>query len=596
MPLTLAAYALVAIYLPVWLAALGAVVNVATDAAGMILMRDLDPLVQRGRYRAIWALHFVMQACYAAVAALIWQRGANFSDAFAMGMAMTTLLHVSTVRAIHLPFGLAALAGTAIPVLAGNAWRWAPGGQWSILVLSTTCALVGLAYVLAAMVMTNRLYRDAAVGRAAAQAGFEAKNRFLAQMSHELRTPLNAILGMGHAELRRNRDELSRERLSVLISAAEGLSTILDDVLDMAAVQEGRIPLRPTTAIPLEEIRSTVALFRPGVEAAGLALGLDLAGGLSRPARFDAQRLRQCLSNLLSNALKNTVAGRIDVTARIEGRAGQGAVLVLCVADTGPGIPAHLRERIFEPFRPNRAEAQGRIAAMPGSNGLGLSISQALARQMGGDLVLGEADGGPGARFVLTLALGADAGGADAGGSGRGRGGCRPTGRSILALRTPCGGSPRASGRGGAAGGVRARRPARARGRRHRDQPAGRRHLPQAPRRAAHRRGGRGCGARPDADRGGGPRAPRPQHAGHGRDGDAARHPCPARARGRRAGDRDDGRHRPRPARGLRPRGARRLSRQADLPRPDRGGDRGRAAAQDRDGGRDGATRRSGRA
>ena len=404
--LTMVAYGLSTMFLPVWIAALAAAVNLGAEVVSMRLMRDLDPGTQAPRYRIVILCHLVMEIAYAGCAGLIWQLDAPFATSFAVGMIMTTLLHLGTVRAIHLPFGLTGLTGVGVASLIGNAARWVPQGDWTGLALSTLCALGVLTYAVSAMIATNRLYREAARGREAAQTGYEDKNRFLAQMSHELRTPLNAILGMGHAELRRNRDELSKERLSVLISSAEGLSTILDDVLDMAAVQEGRLPIRPRRAVPHDEVRTLAALFRPGIEAAGLALHTDLDPSLDAAAMFDTQRLRQCLSNLLSNAMKNTTAGTIGIAARVDVRPDGGAQLRIAVRDTGTGIPRSMRRSIFEPFRHVRGVGQGRTVAMPGGNGLGLSISQGLARQMGGDLVLGEMpEGGQGAEFVLTVRL-----------------------------------------------------------------------------------------------------------------------------------------------------------------------------------------------
>ena len=226
-----------------------------------------------------------------------------------------------------------------------------------------------------------------------------AKGTFLAQMSHELRTPLNAILGMGHAELRRTQDPVSIERLSVLISSAEGLSTILDDILDMSAIQGGHLPIRRQAIDLRSEIAATAALFRPQIDEAGLSLILDLPENLPDWALMDAQRLRQCLSNLLSNALKNTATGHIAIRAQRVVRSGQAALLQIEVSDTGTGISADVAEAMFEPFTRGPGTSLG--------TGLGLSITRALARQMGGDLHLRTPEmGAPqGAQFILTLAL-----------------------------------------------------------------------------------------------------------------------------------------------------------------------------------------------
>ncbi|MGB8812186.1 MAG: response regulator [Paracoccaceae bacterium] len=342
--------------------------------------------------------------------ALIWHIDGPYLKAFAVGMIATTMMHLITARAVHRPFGLVGLLAISIAVIGSNTAYWLARGDFSGLLFSTLSIVGAIGYCLGSLIHANRLHQETAAGRAEAQAANAAKGRFLAQMSHELRTPLNAILGVGHAELRRTCDPLSRERLSVLIDAANGLSTILDDILDMSAVQEGRLPIRPTQCIPSAEITASVELFRPSIEEAGLSLTLDLSDNLPKLAHFDPQRLRQCLSNLLSNALKNTASGGIWVRAFMV--AGTSPPLLqIEVSDTGPGIQPGIRSEIFDPFVGGKSRAPS-----PGGRGLGLSICRGLARQMGGDLTLAPIgnrewstaegrDWTHGACFLLTLAM-----------------------------------------------------------------------------------------------------------------------------------------------------------------------------------------------
>jgi signal transduction histidine kinase/ActR/RegA family two-component response regulator len=399
-PLAVLGLGLTAAYLPWWIAALAVAVAATVEVLTMRYIRALSPGRHRTRYGFVLACMFVMQIAHTLPAVLIWQTDAEYAKAFAVAIVASSLMWLISDRSIHMPFGYVGLGAVAVLVVPGNAAYWISLGNYGGLVFSTVAAVAALCYTLVAMRSNNRLHRMAAQDRQAALDSMRAKSRFLAQMSHELRTPLNAILGMGHAELRRNRDTLSQNRLSVLIASAEGLSTILDDILDMSAVEAGRLPIRPQAVIPAEEISATLALFLPGVTEARLVLTQDIAPGLDRVWMLDPQRLRQCLSNLLSNALKNTLRGGIHVSAR-HAIGARGPLLRIEVADTGPGIPLHLHQTLFEPFN------QGR-RARPGSasNGLGLSISRTMAQQMGGDLTIAPNEiGQSGARFLLTLGI-----------------------------------------------------------------------------------------------------------------------------------------------------------------------------------------------
>ncbi|WP_197082896.1 response regulator [Pseudorhodobacter ferrugineus] len=403
LPLTVFALLLTAIYLPLWVSLLCTFVDIGCELVTMRYMRALDPKRHRWRYRFVLACTFVMQLAYAIAPALIWQMNDEYAKAFAVGLVMATLMQLISARTIHMPFGYSGFAAATTAILIGNTNYWLMQSDYHGLAFSTLAAIGGLAYTLIAMLSNNRLHRSAALDRKAALESNKAKSRFLTQMSHELRTPLNAILGMGHAEQRRSKDALSQNRLSVLISAAEGLSTILDDILDMSAIEAGRLPIRPQPAKPQREIAATLALFQPAIASAGLWLTQDVGPRLDEVWMFDPQRLRQCMSNLLSNALKNTAQGGIHVSAQMVLRASEAPLLCVEIADTGPGIPTAMHKTLFEPFSQNRKPKAG-----ADSNGLGLSICRTMAQQMGGDLAIApNRPGQSGARFILTLQLGA---------------------------------------------------------------------------------------------------------------------------------------------------------------------------------------------
>ncbi len=396
---TTLAYGLASLFVPVSIILICFAINLGGEIISLRALKGLDPASEPARYRKCLTWVFILEMAFSIMPAMMWHVEGPYMKAFAVGLAVTSILHVSTVRAIHLPMALTAFAAIGSAAVASNAWLWINKGDLASLAFTTVCAVAGLGYALGAILSNNKLHRETANGRAEAQAANNAKGAFLAQMSHELRTPLNAILGMGHAELRRTNDPVSIERLSVLISSAEGLSTILDDILDMSSLQGGHLPIRRHAASVRSEIAATTALFRPQIEEAGLTLILDLPETLPDWALLDAQRLRQCLSNLLSNALKNTATGQISLIATRIVRAGEGPLLQIEVTDTGPGIAPDIADALFEPF------VRGPGASL--GTGLGLSITRALAQQMGGDLRLRMPNPGEpaGAHFILTLAL-----------------------------------------------------------------------------------------------------------------------------------------------------------------------------------------------
>ncbi|WP_158219714.1 ATP-binding protein [Ideonella sp. A 288] len=210
-----------------------------------------------------------------------------------------------------------------------------------------------------------------------AEASSVAKTRFLAAVSHEIRTPLNGVVGMAHL-LRDTADPAQRaHRLEVLNHSAQHLQTIVDDLIDMARLDVGRLELHNEPVAPATLVRDVTDLLRPDAQAKRLALELQLAPDLPAWVMVDAGRVRQVLFNLVGNAVKFTRQGRIVVTLAptVEG-------LRLQVIDTGDGIPADSLERVFDAFE----QAGPGAAARRAGAGLGLTISRQLARAMGGDV------------------------------------------------------------------------------------------------------------------------------------------------------------------------------------------------------------------
>lgn len=389
--LTVLTFAMSAMFVPFWIGVIGAGVDLAAEFLGITMMRRFLSTRRPAAYLGSVAAVVLAEVNFTLVAVVVFHDDNPFAKAYAAGAVTLTMLQLASLRAIHLPYALWGFLGVFTVTVAGvvNFW-WGMGDSFGF--IANLVAVVAAAYFMLVIMRSNHSLHDGmARGRAAAQAADEAKSRFLAQMSHELRTPLNAILGLGHAELHEARDEAARQRMTLLVTSARSLGVILDDVLDLSAIQAGRLPIRPTTANPGAELQAVVALFHPLFAAEGQSLTLSLPDDLPPLARFDAQRLRQCLSNLLSNALKYTETGGASVAVQWLPE----NLLRIEVSDTGPGITAAEAEDLFAPFHRGSA-------AQPGS-GLGLSIARDLARAMGGDVQLLPSPSG--ARFGLTIAL-----------------------------------------------------------------------------------------------------------------------------------------------------------------------------------------------
>ena len=247
---------------------------------------------------------------------------------------------------------------------------------------------------------------DLATARDAAEAASRAKSAFLASMSHELRTPLNGVIGYAQV-LQNDRRLLSdqRERLRIVQNSGEHLLRMINDVLDLAKIEAGKLELRPAPFALADLVRDIVAAHAPTASGKRLTFTADLAPHLPAWVEGDAQKLRQVLDNLLGNAVKFTATG--FVTLRVSPSSGSvpppsdlnSQLLSFAITDTGPGIDATDQARLFQPFeQANRSRPNA-----PGA-GLGLAISRALVERMGGTLTLDSAPG-RGSTFAFDLTL-----------------------------------------------------------------------------------------------------------------------------------------------------------------------------------------------
>jgi signal transduction histidine kinase/CheY-like chemotaxis protein len=235
--------------------------------------------------------------------------------------------------------------------------------------------------------------------REAAETANRAKSDFLANMSHEIRTPLNGVMGVAGALGRTRLSPDQREMVGLIERSAHALERLLGDILDLARVEAGRFEVKEETFDLRALLHEVAALFEPRAREKGVAFFLDVAPELETWLTGDTVRLRQILSNLVSNAVKFTETGFVRLSVEASWAIdGQG--LRFEVQDSGIGFDAATAQRLFRRFE----QADGSITRRYGGTGLGLAISRSLAEAMGGTLSA-RSEPGQGACFTLSLEL-----------------------------------------------------------------------------------------------------------------------------------------------------------------------------------------------
>ncbi len=253
--------------------------------------------------------------------------------------------------------------------------------------------------------ITRHMQREQALREAkeAAEDAVAARTQFLANMSHEIRTPMNGVIGLTSLLAEADLAEEEKRHVQVIRACGESLLTIINDILDFAKLDAGKLRLENTPFDLAMVVDSSADVIRQAAADKGLQLNVS-APELARAPVGDPGRLRQVLVNLLSNAVKFTDSGAISLTVTeaepTHALSSEGVALTFTVADTGIGIAPEAQAALFDAF----TQADPSTTRKYGGTGLGLSICQELVQQMGGFISL-RSEPGLGAQFTFTLTL-----------------------------------------------------------------------------------------------------------------------------------------------------------------------------------------------
>jgi signal transduction histidine kinase/CheY-like chemotaxis protein/HPt (histidine-containing phosphotransfer) domain-containing protein/PAS domain-containing protein len=245
--------------------------------------------------------------------------------------------------------------------------------------------------------------QELARARGEAEDANHAKSSFLAAMSHEIRTPMIGLTGMLEVLEHTPLDDEQQQMIRVVQQSSATLLQIIGDILDFSKIEAHKLDIAPVDASLSAIVDSVTHAFASAASQKGVLLNYHIAPDVATAHRFDPVRVRQILSNFLSNAVKFTDHGRVDLTITNVGEAAEGQQLEITVADTGIGISEAQQQRLFQPF----SQAETSTTRRYGGSGLGLVICRRLAALMDGEIRMQSRYGvGTTMTLALTLPLG----------------------------------------------------------------------------------------------------------------------------------------------------------------------------------------------
>ena len=314
-------------------------------------------------------------------------------DRFEANLAMVKDVLLGHARVIELDARSPA-TGNVLPALAQYTPDVRNGTVHGFFVLITD-----ISHIQQAEARLKQLNAELIEARDKAEAATRAKSAFLANMSHEIRTPMNAVIGLAHLLRRDDPRPSQADRLDKIHDAAQHLSHVIDDILDLSKIESGKLTLEHTHFSLRAMLRRAEAMVAERARAKGLTIRID-AGTVADRLRGDPTRLSQALLNLLSNAVKFTDTGGVELQVQGEDDGHAALRVRFTVVDTGIGIEPDQIDKLFAAFE----QADSTTTRRFGGTGLGLAITRHLAQLMGGDAgVISEP--GHGSRFWFEARL-----------------------------------------------------------------------------------------------------------------------------------------------------------------------------------------------
>jgi signal transduction histidine kinase/DNA-binding response OmpR family regulator len=222
-----------------------------------------------------------------------------------------------------------------------------------------------------------------------AEAASQAKSDFLATMSHEIRTPMSGVIGFGHLLKKTSLDNQQHEYIDIIISSAQNLLEIIDDILNFSKIEAGKVALEYSNFVMEHLVHGVEILFAPKALEKGITLTSSVAEEVPPMLYGDPARLRQVLINLVGNAIKFTNKGSVRVMIEIENQQDDNVFILVIVSDTGIGISQQQQSLLFQPFQ----QCDGSITRNYGGTGLGLVIAQRLVDLMDGEISISSKPG-----------------------------------------------------------------------------------------------------------------------------------------------------------------------------------------------------------